>query len=104
MAAETTEFNLVLYPGDCLQETVSPDGTLGPIDYLIGSGLRPLEPTWTSSVELYTCPAKFAIYFDEMGSWVSLPPTIDGVVTADVLTFKPLNGFLDLDTADLSLD
>ena len=60
---DQSEFNLNVYPGECLQEFVSPDGTLGPIDYIIGSGVNPLQPTWTSSVQIFTCPAWFKIYY-----------------------------------------
>jgi hypothetical protein len=55
-------FSLIVILLDCKSETVSPDGTLGPIDYDIGSGVVNLKPTWTSSVSRFTCPAKFEIF------------------------------------------
>lgn len=59
----------------------------------------PLEPTWTSSVQIFACPAWFKIYFWD-NVWVNpIPPA-----QADVLTFKPLNGFVDIETADYALD
>ena len=57
-----TYFELIVIPVDCRNEKVSPDGTLGPIDYYIGSGVVKLNPTFTSNVNRFTCPAKFEIY------------------------------------------
>ena len=59
---QKTQFNVIVVPTECLSETVSPDGTLGPIHYDIGSGLQHFEPTWTSSVSVYTCPSRFMVY------------------------------------------
>ena len=53
-----TQFNLVVFPGDCLPEVVSPVGTLDPIDYYIGvTSTLTLQPEWSSNVvSTYTCP------------------------------------------------
>lgn len=89
-----------MYPNDCVSETVSPDSTLGPFDYVIGSGVLELEPTWTSSVVAWTCPAQFKIYYDDSGIYTE-PLT---VLQQAVLTFDATNGFLDIETADLDYD
>ena len=95
-----TQFEIEVFPADCVSEFVSPDGTLGPFDYVIGSGVLALQPTWTSSVDFFVCPAKFAIYLDVGGAWVSPVPAAQ----APALNFKPINGFLDIETSDLALD
>lgn len=59
-----------------------------------------MEPTWTSSVDFFTCPAKFEIYRidDTSGARRALTPA-----EVAVLTFDPVNGFVDLETNDFSL-
>lgn len=59
-----------------------------------------LEPTWTSSVTSWTCPAQFKIYYDDNGVYTE-PLTADQL---DVLTFNDVNGFLNVETADLRFD
>lgn len=89
-----------MYPNACVTETVSPDTTLGPFDYIIGSGVLNIEPTWTSSVTAWTCPAQFKIYYDDNGVYTE-PLTTDQL---GVLTFFTANGFLDVETVDLAYD
>ena len=98
---DSTEFDLVVFPGDCLTESVSPDSALGPVDYVIGQGLLALEPTWTSSVAAFACPAAYRIYFDVGGAWQPEPLP---AITTNVLFFKDANGFLDVETTDIALD
>lgn len=58
-----------------------------------------MDPTWTSSVDFFTCPATFEIYRVETnGDRRDLTATEEAI-----LTFDPINGFVDLESNDFTL-